>query len=106
MHPNITTSFLKCFIIRSRKHKRRRRQKDFATEASAKELRSQKSIEGILYHSERWSRTLESLRTPERLFFVPSVSFLCVKSPCFFFFFKYFNFTYSSNVTFQNFDVL
>ena len=36
MHPNITASFLKCFIIRIRKQKRRRRQKDFATEASAK----------------------------------------------------------------------
>ena len=83
VHPNITTSFLKCFIIRIRKHKRRRRQKDFATEASAKEVRSQKSIEGILYQSERRSRTLESLRTPETeqdYFFVPSVSFL-VKSP-------------------------
>ena len=75
--------FFKCFIIRIRKHKRRRRQKDIATEESAKELRSQKSIEGILYQSERWSRTLESLRTPETEqdnFFVPSVSFL-VKSP-------------------------
>ena len=66
---------------------------DFATEASAKELRSQKSIEGILYQSERWSRTLESLRTPEieqDNFFVPSVSFL-VKSP--YVLFQYFNFT-------------
>ena len=83
MHPNITTSFLKCFIIRIRKHKRRRRQKDFATEASAKELRSQKLIVGILYQSERWSRNLESLRTPEteqNLYFDPSVSFL-MKSP-------------------------
>ena len=83
MQPNITTSFLKCFIIRIRKHKRRRRQKDFATEASAKEVWSQKSIEGILYQSERWSRTLESLRTPETEqdhFFVPSLSFLA-KSP-------------------------
>ena len=84
MHPNITTSFLKCFIIRIREHKRRRRQKDFATEASAKELRSQKFIEGILYQSERWFRTLESLPTPEteqdNFFFVPSVSFL-LKSP-------------------------
>ena len=91
MHPNILTSFLKCFIIRIHKHKRRRRQKDFATEASAKEVRSEKSIEGISYQSERWSRTLESLRTPETeqnrfffffffFFFDPSVSFL-VKSP-------------------------
>ena len=54
-------SVFEIFIIRTRKHQRRRRQKEFATEASAKELRSQKSIEGILYHSERWSRTLESL---------------------------------------------
>ena len=83
MHSNITTSFLKCFIIRIRKHKRRRRQKDFAIEASAKEVRSQKSIERILYQSERWSLTLESLRTPgteQDHLFVPSVSFL-VKSP-------------------------
>ena len=47
------------------KHKRRRRQKDLATEASAKKLRPQNLIEGFLYRSERWSRTLESLRTPE-----------------------------------------
>ena len=83
MHPNIRTSFLKCFIIRIRKHKRRRRHSDFATEASAKEVRSQTSIEEILYQSKRWSRTLESLRMPETEqdhFFVPSVSFL-VKSP-------------------------
>ena len=83
MHPNVTTSFLKCLFIRIRKHKRRRRQNVFATEASAKEVRSQKSIEAILYQSERWSRTLESLRTQESEkdnFFVPSVSFL-VKSP-------------------------
>ena len=39
VHPNITASFLKYFIIRIRKHKRRRRQKEFATGASAKELR-------------------------------------------------------------------
>ena len=65
MHPNITASFLKCFIIRIRKQKRRQRQKDFATEASAKKVRSQKSIETILYQSERWSRTTESLRTPK-----------------------------------------
>ena len=39
INPNITASFLKRFIIRFRKQKRRRRQKDFATEASAKELR-------------------------------------------------------------------
>ena len=65
VQPNITTSFLKCFIITIRKHMRRRRQKDFATEASAKDIRSQKSIAGISYQSERLSRTLESLRTPE-----------------------------------------
>ena len=83
VQPNITTSFLKCFIITIRRHKRRRRQKDFATEASAKDIRSQKSIEGISYQSERWSRTLESLRTPETEqdhFFVPSISIL-VKRP-------------------------
>ena len=39
INPNITASLLKCFIIRFRKQKRRRRQKDFATEASVKELR-------------------------------------------------------------------
>ena len=39
INPNITASFLKRFIIRFRKQKRRRRQKDFATAASAKELR-------------------------------------------------------------------
>ena len=83
MHPNITASFFKCFIIRIRKHKRRRRQNDFATEASAKEVLYQKSIEGILCRGERWSRTMESDRTLETKqydFFVPSVSFLA-KSP-------------------------
>ena len=83
MHSNITASFLKCFIIRICKHKRRRREKDFATEAPAKEVRSQKSIEGILYQSERWSRTMESLRTPETgqyHFFVPPVFFLVKNS--------------------------
>ena len=58
-------------------------QKDFATGATAKVLRKQKSTEGILCQSELWPRTIESLRTPENEeyhFFVPSVSFL-VKSP-------------------------
>ena len=83
MHPKITSSFLKCFIIKIRKHKRRRRQKRFCYRSGSKRGRSQKSINGILYHSERWSRTLESLRTPEieqDHFFLPYVSFLA-KSP-------------------------
>ena len=70
-YPNRSASFLECFIIRMRKHKRRGREKDFATGAT-------------VCQSERWSRTLESRRTPEKAeqyhFFVPSVSFL-VKSP-------------------------
>ena len=78
VNPN-TASLLKYLIT----HIPSIRDVDVKTGASAKVLRLQKSIEGILYRSERWSRTMESLRTPkieQHHSFVPSVSFL-VKSP-------------------------
>ena len=82
MHPNITASFLKCFIIRIRKHKRRRRQKDFATEASAKGTVT-KIDSGNLMPKRTMAQdygVASNARNRTVSFFVPSVSFL-VKSP-------------------------
>ena len=77
MHPNITASLVKCFIIRTRKQIETSMSKRFC-------------CRGVIESATRTKIKYQ--------FFVLSVSF-SVKS-------FYFSFTYSSNVTFQNVDVL